>query len=340
MSSTPVREERVAPHSERTTVDRGDGSDPARAPVVPDVTVTIVTYDCREDVLRCIDTIRGGAVRRGAEVVVVDNDSHDGVVDAIRERHPEVVVVERRTNAGFGRSHNLAAAHASGRYILVLNPDTVVEAGALDEMIDFADARQAEGRPVGVVAPMLLNPDGTDQRTARSFPTASAGVFGRRSPLTRWFPNNRWSRRFLRADQVDRSRPWTVDWVSGAAMLVPRDLFESIGGFDPDFFMHFEDAELCARVGAEGRDVWCVPQARIVHHEGGSRRGWPVSQIWYFHRGAYLFDRKVRHPNATDPRRWLTAGLLGVRLIATVLLNVVQRITTVRHPDGSAQPDT
>lgn len=340
MSSTPVREELLAPRPEQVAPDRGDDVDHTTGEQVPDLTVTIVTYDCRDDVLRCLDTLAGGAGRHRVEVVVVDNDSHDGVVDAVRRAHPEVTVVGRRTNAGFGRSHNLAAAHAAGRYLLVLNPDTVVEPGALDAMVDFADAQSADGRPVGVVAPMLLNPDGTDQRTARSFPTASAGIFGRRSPLTRWFPGNPWSRRFLRADQVDRSRPWTVDWVSGAAMLIPRDLFESIGGFDPDFFMHFEDAELCARVGATGRDVWCVPQARIVHHEGGSRRGWPVSQVWYFHRGAYLFDRKARHPGATDPRRWLTAALLGVRLIATVGLNVVQRITHVRQIDDPTDPDT
>lgn len=336
MNPPPVRED-DAPRSDRVVQDPR-GAAPDRGSATPDVTVTIVTYDCREDVLHCLDTIEKGGGALDVEVVVVDNDSHDGVVAAVRAGHPQVTVVRRRRNAGFGRSHNLAAAHASGRYLLVLNPDTTVEPHAIEEMVAFADARAADGRPVGVVAPMLLNPDGTDQLTARSFPTASAGIFGRRSPLTRWFPNNPWSRRFLRADQVDRSRPWTVDWVSGAAMLIPRDLFEDLGGFDPDFFMHFEDAELCARVGAADRDVWCVPQARIVHAEGGSRRGWPVSQVWYFHRGAYLFARKARYPDPADPRRWLTALLLGLRLIATVLLNMVQRITHVRHADGSPDP--
>ncbi|MBS1839087.1 MAG: glycosyltransferase family 2 protein [Actinobacteria bacterium] len=339
MSSPSIREEDVALRTDRTVPAR---SEEAVAPgaATPAVTVTLVTYECRDDVLRCIGTLGAAAARHDVQVVVVDNDSTDGVAEVVRRQHPDVLVVERRTNAGFGSSHNLAAAHARGRYLLVLNPDTEVAPGAIDAMVDFADAKAAEGTPIGVVAPMLLNPDGTDQMTARSFPTASAGIFGRRSPLTRWFPNNPWSRRFLRADQVDRSRPWTVDWVSGAAMLVPRDLFESLGGFDPEFFMHFEDAELCARVGAMGREVWCVPQARIVHSEGGSRGGWPASQVWYFHRGAYLFARKARYPDAADPRRWLTAVLLGVRLIATILLNMVQRITHVRQPAGSVDPQT
>lgn len=329
MTPTPVRGADDIARDHRHDTDR------------PDVTVTIVTYNCTDDAIKCIDTLHGAAGRHRVEVVVVDNDSDDDVAAAIGTSHPEVKVIERRRNAGFGRSHNLAAAHASGRYLLVLNPDTVVEPGAIDEMVDFSDARAAEGDPVGVVAPMLLNPDGTDQLTARSFPTASAGIFGRRSPLTRWFPSNPWSGKFLRFDQVDRTMPWTVDWVSGAAMMVPRDLFESLEGFDPDFFMHFEDAELCARVGAAGRDVWCVPQGRIVHAEGGSRRGWPASQVWYFHRGAYLFARKTRYPGSSDPRRWMTAVLLGVRLIATIALNVVQRTldqtttTTADAPAGS-----
>lgn len=338
MTSVPLRGEDVDQRADGGVADPGESVDGQPSASPPDVTVTIVTYNCRDDVLRCLDTLRSAAATHRIDVVVVDNDSDDAVASAVRERHPEVTVVERHRNAGFGRSHNLAAAHAAGRYLFVLNPDTAVEPGAIDEMVDFADARDSDGHSVGVVAPMLLNPDGSDQRTARSFPTASAGIFGRRSPLTRWFPNNPWSRRFLRSDQVDRSRPWTVDWVSGAAMLIPRDLFEDMGGFDPDFFMHFEDAELCARMAKVGRDVWCVPAARIVHDEGGSRGGWPVSQVWHFHRGAYLFARKSRYPDATDPRRWLTAMLLGLRLIATVLLNMVQSTRHVRQPDRSVDP--
>jgi len=323
-----------------SSLERGDSA--FREAAQADVTVTIVTFNCRDDVLRCLDTLRGGAVRHRFDVVIVDNDSSDGVAAAVHERHPDCLVVERHINAGFGRSHNLAAEHADGRYLLVLNPDTVLEPEALDHLVEFADACARDGRPVGVIAPMLLNPDGTDQLTARSFPTMSAGIFGRRSPLTRWFPNNPWSRKFLRADQVDRTKPWTVDWVSGAAMMIPRDFFQDIGGFDPDFFMHFEDAELCARVAAAGRDVWCVPTSRIVHAEGGSRDGWPASQVWHFHRGAYLFARKARFPGRSDPRRWLTGALLGVRLIATIALNVVQR-TLKRTPktrfSGTAQPE-
>ncbi|MEZ5322778.1 MAG: glycosyltransferase family 2 protein [Microthrixaceae bacterium] len=264
----------------------------------PDVTVTIVSYNCRDLVLECIDSLDAAVTPpRRLEVVVVDNDSRDGTVAAIRDAHPEVTVVDRRENAGFGRSHNLAASKATGRYVFVLNPDAVVEAGALDTLVEFCGSPGRGGEPVGVAAPQLLNADLTDQRTARSFPTMSAGLFGRRSPLTRWFPDNRWSRRFLEPERTGRAdEPWKVDWVSGAAMLIPRELFGQVGGFDEDFFMHFEDTELCHRLSGLGRPVWCVPGARVVHDEGGARGGWPVSQLVAFHRGAYLFARKAYSP--------------------------------------------
>jgi N-acetylglucosaminyl-diphospho-decaprenol L-rhamnosyltransferase len=298
---------------------------PTTLPDTADVSVTIVTFNCRDHVLACLATLPAGVVRHRYEVVVVDNGSTDGVVEAITERYPDVTVLERGVNDGFGRSQNLAVSRARGRHVLVLNPDTVVEPGAIDVLVELADRRRAAGTPVGVIAPQLLNPDRSDQRTARAFPTASAGLFGRRSPLTRWFPGNPWSRRFLGEPDGARSGPWTVDWVSGAAMLVSREEFRELGGFDPDFFMHFEDAELCHRVKASGGQVWCVPEARIVHDEGGSRNGWPVRQLWHFHRGAYLFARKSRYPSRTDPRRWGTGALLGARFVAVAVLGAARR---------------
>ncbi len=307
---------------------------------VPDVSVTIVTYQCRDLVLKCLDSLTDGAQRATIEVIVADNASTDGVVEAVRARHPGTRVIEVGRNDGFGRSHNLAVSRATGRYVLVLNPDTVVQNGAIDTLVEFADEREHAGEPVGLVAPKLVYPDGRDSRTTRAFPTAAAGLFGRRSPLTRWFPGNRWSRRFLMSDRVEGDEPWTVDWVSGAAMLIPRAEFEDLGGFDRDFFMHFEDAELCHRVWVAGRAVWCVPRSRIVHDEGGARGGWSLSQLWYFHRGAYLYARKANYPSPFDPRRWAIATLLGLRLIAAATLNLVQlvlRATTNREVGGAGR---
>lgn len=331
---TPLRPTGSTDASATAPLRPGPDGTAARA---PDVSVTIVTYQCRDVVLACLDSLAAGASRCELEVIVVDNGSTDGVVETLRDRHPRIDVVAAGHNDGFGRSHNVAAARAHGRYVLVLNPDTVVGADSIDALVDFADQRERMGEPVGLVAPRLVNPDGSDQRTARAFPTASAGLFGRRSPLTRAFPNNRWSRRFLNADRVEDGEPWVVDWVSGAAMLIPRVGFDELGGFDRDFFMHFEDAELCHRIGVSGRSVWCVPRSQIVHAEGGCRGGWSPAQLWHFHRGAYLFASKARYPARFDPRRWGIAVLLGVRLLGALALASAGPVRDVIKAEGDTQ---
>jgi len=194
----------------------------------------------------------------------------------------------------------------------VLNPDTTVERGAFDCLADWLDAHAG----AGAVAPRLLNRDGTDQRTARSFPTPSAAIFGRRSPLTRWFPENRWSRRYLLVQGNAGDRPFRVDWVSGAAMMVPASVIAEIGSFDESFFLFWEDADWCRRMADVGLEVWCVPQARVFHDEGGTRdHGWSRRNVTHFHRGAYIYWRKHHAPQPWNPARWGAAGVLGLRAL-------------------------
>ncbi|MGZ4727884.1 MAG: glycosyltransferase family 2 protein, partial [Acidimicrobiales bacterium] len=136
----------------------------------PDVSVIIVSYHCRDDVLACVDSVLTGVFDHTLEVLVVDNGSTDGTVEALRAEFGEVTVLEMGVNAGFARANNRGIATSTGRHVLVLNPDTVIEAGALDRMVDWADDHPW----AGVVAPALVYPDGRDQQTARSFPTPAA----------------------------------------------------------------------------------------------------------------------------------------------------------------------
>ena len=217
--------------------------------------------------------------------------------------------------------------------MLVLNPDTVATPGAVRALVDFADAHPE----AGVVAPRLLNSDGSLQLTARAFPTAAAGLFGRRSPVSRWWPDNRWSRAFLveRERPVEDDRPFPVDWVSGAAMLVRRAVIDQIGGLDERYFLFWEDADWCRRISDAGFRVWCVPAATIVHHEGGTRQhGWSTRTIRSFHAGAYRYWTKHHTPQPWNPMRWAAAVLLTVRAVTLIACNYVDRLARPRNGEN------
>jgi N-acetylglucosaminyl-diphospho-decaprenol L-rhamnosyltransferase len=288
--------------------------------VVPDVDVVIVGYHSRDLVLTCLDSLAGAAQGLEATVTVADNHSVDGTLEAVKARDDGSRAFDMGSNSGFSRANNRAISMGTGRYVLVLNPDTVVSPGALTALVDFAD-----GRPgAGVIAPRLLNADGTPQKTARAFPTPAAAIFGRRSPLSRWFPGNRWSRAFLIEGWTDGDKPFEVDWVSGAAMLVRRAVIDEVGGFDEDFFLFWEDADWCRRIKAAGHGVWCVPQATVVHDEGGTRgHQWSPRSTVLFHRGAYLYWTKHHARQPLNPLRWAAAPLLAGRATALIAFHWV-----------------
>ena len=260
--------------------------------------VIIVSYHCRDHVVACVDQVLASVLDHRVEVIVVDNASADGTEEALAGR-AGVRVLQMGRNAGFARANNRGIAASTGRHVLVLNPDTLVEVGAIDRMVDWADDHPW----AGVVAPALVYPDGRDQQTARAFPTPSAAVFGRRSPLTRWFPRNRWSTRFLAGRAHHGDEPFEIDWVSGACMLVPRCVIADVGAFDEDFFLYWEDADWCRRMADAGYQVWCLPKARVVHDEGGTRdHGWPTPVVVHFHRGRLpLLAQPPRTPTL-EPR--------------------------------------
>ena len=285
---------------------------PDKRPV--DVSVVIVSFHCLGDVVRCVRSLRSPSPLR-TEIIVVDNGSGDGTVEALSRLFPGVLVVPMGFNAGFSKASNVGITRAAGRHVLVLNPDTVASATALEQLARWLD----EHPRAGVAAPRLLNPDGSDQQTARSFPTPSAALFGRRSPLTRWFPHNRFSSRFLSGRDHQGDVPFRVDWVSGAAMMVPAGAIAAVGAFDEDFFLFWEDADWCRRLADAGFEIWTVPQAAITHHEGSTRsHAFSPRQVCSFHRGAYLYWRKHHAPQAWNPARWLGAAALSGRAVAVM----------------------
>ncbi len=242
--------------------------------------VLIVNYASWPLTLRCIDSLQ--QTRYGDfEIIVVDNDSVEP------PELPSVVrLIRNQENLGFARAHNRGIAVSSGDPVVIINPDTVVEGDFFEHVQEFV----TENPRVGIAGPRILDSEGDLQLSARREISALSGFLGRTSLLTRLFPRSSLVKSQFPA-VTDQSRPTSVDWVSGACMVVRRDTLRDIGPLDERFFMYFEDADLCRRARAAGWLVYYLPHVEIVHQTGASSRSRPKA-IWLLHKSAFLYHRK------------------------------------------------
>jgi GT2 family glycosyltransferase len=257
-----------------------------------DVSVVVVTYNSRDVVGRCIESVRAHTRGVSYELIVVDNASPDGTGAEVARAYPDVRVLHRARNDGLSAAINDGVAASCGTYIASLNPD--VRFG--DDVLATLAGYLREHPDVGVVAPQLRDDDGALQLSCRAFPGYSTALFSRYSLLTRLLPGNRFSRRYLMSD-TDHDAVRDVDWVSGAALMLPRAVFDAVGGWDAGFFMFSEDVDLCRRVHDAGYRVVYNPNAVVRHTIGVSRH--PTARlIVERHRSMWRYYRKHMRRNA------------------------------------------
>jgi GT2 family glycosyltransferase len=286
---------------------------PEPEPSIPDlaVTITICSWNSREDLRICLQSLRDRAAEIPFETIVIENNSNDESAEMVRSEFPEVKLLEPRMNLGFCAGHNLGVSHLRGRHWFCLNPDTVVHEGALRRMADFLDANP----DVAIVGPKLLNTDGSLQFSVRRFPNPLAAAF-RNTFLGRLFPNNRFTQSYLMRDLTHEDTV-DADWVSGAAFMMSGRALAAVGAFDPEYFMFCEDVDLCWRSHRAGWKVTYLPEARVTHHIGRSTDKAPNRMIGRFHRSMYLFYCKtVISSRPRWQRPWLklfAASGLGLR---------------------------
>lgn len=233
----------------------------------PEISVAVVAYNSARWLPDCLSSLKNAGGEFAVEVLVVDNASRDGSADLVRREFPTVKLLVNRRNLGYARAVNQAARHTSGRYLLILNPDVVVNPGALEELRDHLE-RETD---VALVAPRLLNPDGSLQYSCRRHYTWGTYLL-RRAPLRHLLPHHTLVRRHLMMDW-DHEQTREVDWVLGAAMMMRRDaLGEEI--MDERYFLYFEDVDLCLRLQRQGWKVVYHPGATMTHvHRRESGRG-------------------------------------------------------------------
>lgn len=257
---------------------------------MPSLTVTICSWNTLVDLRACLASLQAVRDELDFEVIVVDNNSEDGSPDMVAAEFPWVRLERMYVNLGFAGGHNHAIKMRSAPHAFPLNSDTVVHAGALRKVYDFA----CEHPEVGIVGPKLLNPDGTLQYSCRRFPNPVAALF-RNTPIGKLFPNNRFTREYLMQDW-DHTISREVDWVSGAAFLVRQEVIDQVGLFDEEYFMFCEDVDWCWRTWKAGFKVVYYPEAVITHAIGRSTDKAPNRMIGRFHKSMLRFYTKNMLP--------------------------------------------
>lgn len=239
------------------------------------LSIVIVSYNAREDLERCLQSLAAAPPKSAHEIIVVDNASADGSADAARRAG--VTTIEAGSNAGFARANNMGIRASSGAHVLLLNSDTIVPTGAIDRLLHELDADAS----VAVVGPRLVDGQGRAELS-----------FGRMiSPLNEWRQKRR-----ARSDieSLTRTRQYP-DWVSGACLLVRRADAVAVGLLDERYFMYTEDVDFCAAIRARGRRVLFVPDVEVVHLRGRSRAAAPAATSRAYRRSQVAFYEK-HHP--------------------------------------------
>jgi hypothetical protein len=282
----------------------------------PCVSVLIVTYESRGEIGSCLRALRENAADWLREVILVDNASTDNTATYVQGEFQDVAVRRNAENIGFGRAMNLAAASASGEYLLLLNPDCTVQPGAVEEMADFLDRRQQ----AGACGPMMTSSNGEFQYVSRrGFPTplnSVAYILG----LDRVFPRSRALGGYHRR-HIDPRLEITTDVLSGACMMLKKSIFEAVGGFDKDYFLFGEDIDLCWKIRQARHEIWYLPSAKAVHVKGASMRSAPqMAQREFYHSMRLFVEKRLRS----------TYSPLSIALIKTGV-NLAEAWVRFRH---------
>jgi N-acetylglucosaminyl-diphospho-decaprenol L-rhamnosyltransferase len=283
--------------------------DDARRARAGSVAVVVVNYNTRECLRACLASV---AAASPAEVVVVDNGSTDGSVEMVRSEFPAVRLVEEPSNPGYGAASNRGVAACDAPYVLLINSDTLLRGGTLEALRDYMDRHPR----AGLAGPRLVHADGSSHRSCYAFPSTTFLIL-EHSPLRQvagWIP---WMRRRY---FIDWSPPeaGAVPWVHGAVLMLRRSAFDAAGGFDPSYYMYYEEVDLAYRLAAAGWETHFAPVTEVTHLGGASTSQAHVAMKERNFRSLIVFGVTHMTPAASTrlaaTLRALIVAKLGVEL--------------------------
>ena len=258
-----------------------------RPKAIPQLSIIIVNYNVREFLHHALVSLQKAMRGIKGEISVVDNASDDGSIEMVRRRFPRVHLIASKSNLGFARANNLGLKEARGKFILLINPDTLVQEDTLKVMLRFFEDNQ----DVGLAGCKIMNPDGTFQLACRrSFPAPWA-AFTKMTGLSSLFPGSRLFGRY-NLTYLSPDETYEIDAVSGSFMMVRREAYEQVGGLDEDFFMYGEDLDWCYRIQRAGWKNYYVHSTQIIHYKGESTKRSSLNEIRTFYQAMHLFVQK------------------------------------------------
>ncbi|MCU7525886.1 MAG: glycosyltransferase [Ignavibacteria bacterium] len=252
-----------------------------------DLSVIIVNFNVKEFLQNLLGSIQKSTGNISTEVIVIDNASDDGSVEILREKFPWVKLIASEKNLGFGRANNLGLEISQGKYILLINPDTIVQEDTFQKLISFFEKTP----DAGLAGCKVLNSDGTLQLACRRGFPGPWTSFTKVTGLSKLFPKSRLFARY-NMTYLSENETYEVDAISGAFMMLKREVYEKVGGFDCQFFMYGEDLDLCYRIQKAGYKVYYVHDTQIIHYKGESTKRSSLDETRVFYEAMHLFVKK------------------------------------------------
>jgi N-acetylglucosaminyl-diphospho-decaprenol L-rhamnosyltransferase len=273
------------------------------------VSTMTVIFNSGEDVLDCIASLQAAGKNLQLEIIVVDNASTNEIPARIKQQFPEITYIQSEQNLGFGGGNNLAFRYSHGDFILCSNPDLVLNADALTMMLQYLQ----EHHEVGVVGPRTLDESSEPAITARAEYTLWR-LWAKYWAVDKFFP---WLVYKNYPTQVKESTvPFDADWLQGSCLLIRRQAFEAVGGFDETFFLYMEDADLCERIHQQGWRIVYLPQAEVHHHGGTTTSRFHLIRIRSYHQSPIHYYRK----RGSYPAVYFLKAIFAVELLAKVVV--------------------
>jgi GT2 family glycosyltransferase len=289
------------------------------------LSIVIIVWHDRKVIEECLRSLYATTRKTEFEVIISDNGSDDGTVAFIREHYPQARIVANNGNLGFAKGNNTGIRVATGDYVLILNPDTIIHEGTLDQWIEFADQHPE----AGAFGCRVLNPDGSYQHPARPFPTVwrywIAALYLRKLAYL--------SNAFLSDTYTgwDGTTQRTVDWQSGCCVLCRGDLLRQLGGFDERFFYFFEEVDLCRRIWQSGHPVLFDPAVSITHLGSQATSKFPTKFELEKYRNRYRYFFKHYGMRGAQRCRTVSLAHLRIRQLGYGLIGLFHKTEAIKN---------